>query len=281
MPRNAGHGRFGFTDADGYITGSVFANASLVLEILTPCHLPAYAHEFSTAAADIDLGTLTGNLGQNAVTLSGTVLDCEGLPVESGYVQTYDNGFYHRMAIDNGGFSFTGLLCTNTGVSVVAVDQAAFEQSAPQTMTINPGANDLGVLTACGISTMGTITYVFDGGDPVVIQEPADTIAAYSLADTGEWTQILVLSGDPNGAQQMAFQFDGGNALGAGHKLTDVYANIFPSGHGFWPAPVTVTITEYGNVGGFITGSFSSNMLNFDDNALHTLEVDFRVRRHH
>jgi len=281
MPRNAGHGRFGFTDADGYITGSVFANASLVLDILTPCNLPAYSHEFSTAATDINLGTLTGNLGQNAVTLSGTVLDCEGLPVESGYVQTYDNGFYNRILIDNGAFTFTGVLCTNTGVSVVAVDLAAFEQSTPQTITINPGNNALGAFTACGTSTVGNITYTFDGGEPVVIQEPADTIAGYSLGDTGDWTQILVLSGDPNGAQQMAFQFDGGNVSGTGHKLTDVYSNIFPSGHGYWPAPVTVTITEYGNVGGFIAGSFSSNMLNFDDNALHTLEVGFRVRRYH
>jgi hypothetical protein len=278
MPKNAGHGRFGYTDANGYIAGAVFANTNLVLDILTPCALPAYSHEFSTAAADIDLGSLTGNLGQSVVTLSGAVSDCNNQPVTHGYVQTYDNGFYNRIAIDNGHFTFTGLACTNTNVSFVAVDNTTQEQNEPQTVALNPGVNDLGAMTACSTSTLGYIIYTLDGVTTVNILEPVDTVAAYNLAPVTS-TQVLTLSGNPNEGQKMAFQFDGESEVGTAHKLTEVFSTVFTSGRGYWPVPVTVTITEYGAVGGFISGEFSSNMLDFNDNSLHTLTCNFRVRR--
>ncbi len=278
MPKNAGHGRFGYTDANGYITGAVFANTNLVLDIATPCAISAYSHEFATAAADIDLGTLTGNLGQNMVTLSGTVVNCNNQPVTNGYIQTYDNGFYNRIAINNGSFTFTGLVCTNTEVNIVVVDNTTLIQNTPKTVTINPGANNLGTITACGTSTVGYIYYIMDG-DTLEILEPADTLGAYNLEPDGAWTQILTMSGNPNEGQRMAFQFDGGTTTGTGHKLTEVFSTAFPSGRGYWPAPITVTISEYQSVGGFISGSFSSTMLDFGDNSIHTFYCSFRVRR--
>ncbi len=280
LPKNAGHGRFGYTDANGFITGAVFANKDLVLDILTPCALSAYSHEFSTAAVDVDLGTLTGNLGQNAVTLSGSVVDCENQPVANGFIQTYDNGFYNRIEVTNGTFNFTGIACTNTTVNIVAVDNATYEQNIPKSVTIIAGANNLGVLTACGTSTMGFISYTLDDVTTVDIMEPTDTIAAYNLAPSAN-TQILTLSGDPNQGQKMSIQFNGGTAIGSGHKFSDIFSTAFPSGRGYWPAEVTLTITEYGKVGGFISGEFSGNFLDFEDNSLHTMSCSFRVRRKH
>jgi len=277
MPKNAGYGRFGYTDANGFITGAVFANSNLVLDILTPCALTAYSHEFATTATDIDLGTLTGNLGQNTVTLNGTVTNCDNQPVADGYVQTYDNGFYNRIAIHNGAFSFTGLACTNTIVNVVVVDYATDKQNAPKEVTITSGANNLGTLSACGTSAMGNITYTLDDNPTVFILEPTDTLAGYNLVNDA--TQILTLSGNPNESQKMAFQFDGGKELGSAHKFIDLFSNVFPSGRGYWPASITVNVTEYGPVGGFIAGNFSSPILNFDDNALHNITVSFRVKR--
>lgn len=278
VPKNAGHGRFGYTDANGYVSGSVFANKDLVLDILTPCALSAYEHEFSTTSVDIDLGTLTGNLGQNVITLSGTVLNCEHEPVANGYVQAYDNGFYNRIPVVNGSFSFTGLACTNTEVSLVAVDYATYEQNQPQSATILPGVNALGSLTACGTSTLGHITYTING-TTVTIQEPADTIAAYLATPQNVWTQVVTLSGDPNENQQMSFQFNGGTQTGTDHTLMEVFSNAFPSGRGHWPAPLTVTITEYGEKGGFIRGSFSGNLMDFEDNTVYSFSCSFKVRR--
>ncbi len=275
LPKNAGHGRFGYTDANGNINGAVFANANLVLDVLTTCAISAYSHDFTTTTSDIDLGTLTGNLGQNTVTLTGTVTDCNNQPVTDGYVQTYDNGFYNRIAITNGSFSFTGLSCTNASVNIVAVDNNSSLQNAPKTVTLQAGLNNLGALSSCGQLTYGKITYTYDGVT-TVMEEPAESFAAYF---TGTSTQVLTLSGDPNLGQKMSFQFTGAAETGTVHKVTDVWCTSFPSGRGYWPVPITVTVTGFDPIGGFVTGSFSSTMLDFTDNSLHTLSVTFKVKR--
>lgn len=277
-PRYAGHERLGFTDANGVVGGAVFANANLVLDILTPCATSVYAHEFSTAASDLDLGTLTGNLGQSLVTLTGTVVDCESQPVVDGYLQTYDFGFYNRIPIVNGTFSFTGITCTNRDVNFVVVNNDTYQQNEPVSISLATGANDLGQLSACGLSTVGSITYTIDG-NTTTIAEPDDDVAAYNLHPTSDTrTQVVALT-NPNNEQTMAFQFEGEAAPGGTHTMTEVFSLAFPSGRGYWPAPIAVTITEYGPIGGFISGEFSSNMLDFESNELHTLSVSFRVRR--
>jgi hypothetical protein len=288
VPVNAGFSRFAYTDEDGYVRGSVFANSDLVLDINTPCALSAYSHAFTSAAAAVDLGQLTGNLGQGTVTITGTATNCNNQPVASGYVQTYDNGFYNRIPVVNGNFSFTGVVCTNTAVNVVVVDNATFQQSEPKGVTINPGANDLGALTVCGESTLGSITYSIDNGPEQQILEPADTIALYYLGAVNgvESSQFIVLSGDPNGAPKLTFQFTGSKAVDADHRFTDIFSSLlFASGRGWWPSTdqggVLVTITEYGEVGGFVSGSFSHMILDFADNTPHNYTVNFRVRRYH
>jgi hypothetical protein len=288
LSKNAGHGRFGFTDANGYVTGAVFANADLVLDIVTPCATSAYSHEFSTSNVDTDLGTLTGNLGQSLVTISGTARNCEDQPITNGYVQVYDNGFYNRIPVVNGSFSFTGLACTNTTVSIVVVDNATNEQNTPQSRDLVPGANNLGQLVACGTSTLGMITYTV-GEDTFTIEEPADTLAAFS--GTGgtpnpiNFVQFVVLSGDQNGSQTISFQMVQDPQKGTDYGVTDVFAAGFPTGRAYWPVPVVVNITEYGNVGGFIAGSFASKMIGLDAEGdateVYDFTCSFRVRRRH
>lgn len=284
---NAGYSRFAYTDADGYVRGAVFANSDLVLDINTPCALSAYSHAFTAGATAVDLGQLTGNLGQGSVTITGTATNCGNQPIASGYVQTYDHGFYNRIPVVNGNFSFTGVMCTNTAVNIVVVDNATFFQSEPKGVTINPGSNDLGALQVCDESTLGSITYTIDDGPEQQVLEPADTIAIYNLgvANGVERSQFIVISGDPNGAPKLTFQFDGGKTIGSEHKFTDIYSALFfTSGRGWWPETdnggVPVTITEYGDVGGFVSGSFSHMILDFDTNTPHTYTVNFRVRRY-
>ncbi|MDR3711913.1 MAG: hypothetical protein P4L51_03790 [Puia sp.] len=279
MPQNAGYGRYGYTDANGIVTGEVFANANLVLNVLTTCSLPAYSHPFTTTAADIDLGTLTGDLGQNEVTIKGTVTNCSNQPVTSGFVQTYDNGFYNRIPISNGAFNFTGLACTNTSAQIVVVDNGSNQQNTPVTITFVPGLNDLGALTACGVSTMGSATYTIDGVSTTLI-EPTDTIDAYFLTTANiTATQILTASGHPNTDQQLSFQFDGGTDTGVAHHFSAVYSNGFPGGSASWPVPVPVHISSYGKIGDFVSGDINCNLIDANNTAIHTFVCTFRVRR--
>ncbi|MBV4359270.1 carboxypeptidase-like regulatory domain-containing protein [Pinibacter aurantiacus] len=284
MPLNAGYGRFGYTDADGNISGAVFANSNLILQVLTPCAIAAYAQNFTTTSTDIDLGQVTGNIGQSVVTISGSVNNCASKPVQNGYVQTYDHGFYNRIPVVNGAFSFTGIACSNLSVNVVAVDNATNLQGTPQVITITAGTNNLGTLTACGTSTMGNITYTIDGVT-TSLTEPADTVGGYYLTMTPDTstnirTQIVTLSRNVNNNPQISFQFDGNKTIGSTHYLTEVFSPAFTSGRGYWPVQIPLTITEFGEIGGFISGSFSSKLIEFDNSAVHDFSCSFRIRRY-
>lgn len=276
QPFNAGFGTFGFTDANGYVNASVPANASLTLNVLTPCETEAYSHNFSTTSSDIDLGTITGNLGQNLVTITGTAVDCSNQPVTNGYVQCFDNGFFTRIPIINGAFSFTGVKCTNTTTHIVAIDDNAHQQSATQSVTLTTGVNNLGTITACGTSTLGIITYTLDGV-PKVLIEPTDTLTSYFLPQASS-TTVLRLS-TMSSAPQFNFQFNGGNAIGTGHEVAEIWSSDFPGGRLTATTPLTVTITEFGNPGSFIAGSFSGLTEEFTTGIQHTISCNFRIRR--
>ncbi|NII28087.1 carboxypeptidase regulatory-like domain-containing protein [Pseudoflavitalea sp. X16] len=279
QPMNAGFSKFAYTDADGYVYGAVLSNTGLVLDILTPCATSAYSHPFTTTNVDVDLGTLTGNLGQNTVTISGTVSNCDNAPVTDGYIQTYDNGFYNRINIVNGSFSFTGLACTNTEVNYVAVDKATNQQTAPQSLTLIPGVNDLGMLNACGISTVSTVSYTINNGATKILTAPVDTIGGFFTAQQTGWTTVLLLDAGQNTVPDWNFQFSGADVAGNDHKLTEVFSTSFPGARAYAPVPLTVTITEFGKAGGFITGSFSGLMLGFSDNSIQNIVCNFRVKR--
>jgi hypothetical protein len=279
QPVNAGYGKFAYTDADGYVHGAVLSGMSMILDIMTPCATSAYSHPFTTTNVDVDMGTLTGNLGQNMVTISGTAVNCNNAPVTNGYIQTYDNGFYNRINIVNGGFSFTGLACTNTGVHYVAVNKDAYQQNVPQSLTLVPGVNSLGTLQACGVNMLGTIDYTVNNGTVKTLTEPTDTLGAYFTDQQNGWTTIVTLGAGQNTAPDWSFQFSGPNATGIDHKVIDVFSTSFPNDRAYAPVPLTVTITEFGKPGGFIAGSFSGLMLGFSDNSIQQVTCNFRVRR--
>lgn len=274
VPQNAGYGKFGYTDNDGYVYGVIPANMNLVLDVMTTCATTAYSIPFSTTNSNIDLGAVTGNAGQSSVTISGTVVNCSNAPVTNGYVQVYDNGFNNRIPVVNGNFSFTGLACTNTTASYIAVDNSTNQQSQPQTINLNAGANNLGQLTACGTSTISTINFTIDANS-YVWTEPARKPGAYYTPQG--YTQII---GDIINNANFTFNFDGGSVLGGGHQLIEVFSPDFAGGRAIASTPLAVNITEFGGPGGFIAGSFSGVMNDFVTNAPYNVSFNFRVRRY-
>lgn len=278
QPINAGYGRFGYTDANGIVYGSVPANASLVLNIGVPCATTSYAHNFTTGNSSIDLGTLTGNLGQSVVTLTGNVINCSGTPVTNGYVQTFNGSFYNRINIVNGSFTFTGLACSNSVISYIAVDQTTHQQNTPQTKTLVPGNNTLGTIEACGISSVSSLTLIFDGV-PYTYGDPTDSLAIYSFESLS--THIIPLDMPGPGNPRINFEIRGGISLGGGKSITDIWLPQFPSGRGIVWNGIPVTFTEYGNPGGFVSGNFTwPNVLDFEDSSIHSVSMSFRIKRY-
>ena len=285
-PYNTGAGYgYAYTNAQGIVSGAVFANENLMLDVLTTCALPAYSHPFTTGSVDIDLGTITGDLGQNMVTIIGTAKDCSNAPVTDGYIQFYNGYYNNRIYISNGTFSYTGVRCTNVTANYVAVDNNANQQSTPQSITLVPGVNNLGNLSACGTSTLTFISYSVDGGPPQNIADTINSVVLWGLYDStsptnGNETLIASLGASQNLRPHMQFSMTGDNVIGDSHTTRDLFSIAFPSGRA-QPngTPLTVTITEYGNIGGFITGSFSGTVEDWGNHIPHTISCSFRVRR--
>ena len=277
QPQNAGYSKFAFTDVNGFVSGGVPANTSFVLNVMTTCSNNSYNHFFTTTNSDIDLGSITGNLGQSLVTLTGTATNCTGQPVTDGYVQTYDNGFYNRIPVVNGNFTFSGTMCNNLPVSYVAVDNTTHQQSVPAQVTIVPGANNLGTLSACGVNSLGSVTYVIDGVSRT-IAEPAQTLGAYYTPNGGGFTTILRLTGS-SGSPDFTFQFNGGSATGNAHTVSDIWSPGFTSGRALASPALAVNITEFGEAGGFITGSFAGPVTDFTTGTPHVVSYNFRIKR--
>ncbi len=275
---NGIYAKFGYTDANGVISGPIPANNSLVLSILTPCSLPVYSYNFTTATTNVDLGTLTGNVGQNLVTITGTALNCNGQPITNGYVQTYDNGFYNHIAINNGSFTYSGLACTNGPISYIVVDESLNKQSVPESFSLVSGGNNFGTLTACGISSVSYVTYVFDG-TTYNLGDPEDTLGVYTTNNM--YTDILNLDHPGAGYQGISMEIRGPVSTAGSHTSTDIFLPQFPSGHGVDLDSVYVTFTEYGPVGGFVSGYFSTtNIRDLNDASVHSLSMNFRIKRY-
>ncbi len=274
---------YGHTDSSGYVGGAVPPNANLLLEVFTSynCTTPVYSQNFATTNVNLSLGVLTVTTSSAIATISGTVTNCTNNPVTDGYIIMMENGWHYRYPLSNtGAFNFTTILCNGTAaVTLIAEDNVGLQQSTPLSVTITPGANAIGNLQACGISTQQFITYTVDAGAAVTYASPADSIF-HSGNGTSGVTYIGANSnlGAPIGGINFSFN-NTGIAVGSVQNLVGFYSSQISSQTTVNP-PANVTITEYGAVGQFIAGNFTCSVTEgTPPNTVHNIVCSFRVRR--
>jgi hypothetical protein len=277
---NAG---YGWTDSSGYTSGAIPDNAQLLLEVFLyyNCNTPVYTQNFATTNVNISLGVISVPTSTNVATVSGTVTDCAFNPVTNGRIIIQDGYYYSIYPVSNTGtFSFSRLLCNNSStVTVIAEDLAASQQSNPLTTTLVAGPNALGNLQACGVNTQEFLTYTIDGGAPITMTAPAD-----SLQHTGNGTTSMSVinasNNTPPNPNYIGFSFDNaGIMVGSTQTLTSFYSSLIGTQTTI-QSSTGVNITEYGAVGQFISGNFTSVILNnTPPPTTSTIVCSFRVRR--
>jgi len=280
-----------YSNNQGFVNGAILANTALVLEIYNTCGSPVlvYSQNFTTGTADVDLGTLITNLPQQ-VLLSGTAVNCSNAPITNGYVilsveYAPNSTTRYQIPINNGNFDFAIVACANMFSNYVAIDEDAHQQGTTQTITLVPGTNNLGNLIACGTSTLSFIDYAVDGGSTIHLSEPLDTMfSSYSYnGGLNSGGSVATIGSIQNLQPDLQFTWFGLNTLGNTHTVNDLWSISFAgvSHRARIPVPLELTFTEFGEIGGFIAGSFSGNVENWDDSSAHTITCSFRVRRWH
>jgi hypothetical protein len=276
-------GTSAFTNNQGTVSGAVLANTALVMEVYTVCggiNL-VYSQNINTTNSDVDLGTITANLG-DLVTVTGTVVDCNNAPVTDGWVIMKIANVTWRMPVDNGNINFSTTTCSNMSSTYTAVNWGGSQQSLSRNITLVAGVNNLGTIQACGVSTVGFLDYSIDNG-PTIHLTPERDIQKMIASFDGLSTNIITIDRDGNAQPNMAFEFDGGSSIGTAHAATLFASRGFPTGRAnTFNAPYTplaVTITEFGETGGFIAGFFEGHVQDEGDLTDHLVKCSFRVRR--
>ena len=140
------------------------------------------------------------------------------------------------------------------------------------------GANTVPNIQACGISTDQFFNYTINGTN-YSYTSPADTFYMYVNSQMNP-PRIEInaqqITSTQNGYGTIGFD-QTGIAVGSSQPLSLFYCSQISNDSTSVAAPFNVSITEYGNVGEFISGDFSGTLIGLLTN--YTVSGNFRVRR--
>ena len=264
--------RYGYTDSAGYTSGAVPANTQLLIEVIdeSGCNAQPYSQTFNTTSANISLGTITLPAAASA-TLTGNIVNCSGNPVTNGYILLNRGGMNFRYNVSNSGsFHFTTQLCpSNNNVLLIAEDAATIQQGAPMPLTLVPGTNTVGTLTACGANSQQFINYTIDGV-PHSFMIPGDSISMTLYSPNA--THVRAWNNNTYAQLSFTSQLNGTGTA-------DLYDFVSTELEYYIPTVDSLTITEYGGVGGFIAGNYSGTFVSQIGQPDAYVACSFRVRR--
>ena len=267
---------WGYTDSSGYVGGAVPANANLLLEVFPSfgCTTALYSQTFTITNENKSFGTITiPNLV--TATVSGTATNCSNTPLINGRIIMLKNGEYSVFPLSNtGSFNFSTLLCSNNvAVSITAIDLIASQESSPYQTNLVAGTNTVGNLQTCTNSMALFINYTINGITDSYINPPDSVTMGVNNPLMGVYgSQMATMN-------FVSIEFDHqGIALNSSQRLNRLAATSIPA-HTI-PNPIFVNITEYGPIGGFISGNFTGLIVGIiPPNNSYSITGNFRVRR--
>jgi hypothetical protein len=276
--------RGGFTTADGYASGLIPKGQVLKMEALNSCGSAYFGVNIGPALGDQELGTLTVTDERAVLTLTGTVVNCNGGNVDSGYVQAIVDGLQYRANVVKGAFSLAMPRCGSEAADakLVAGDYKTLQQSNTISVPVTSGSIDAGKLSACGsdINQYFNITYK---GQTYNMTVSPDSVcyAEAPMGDTIKQYAFLVDESYNNYGLTYIWWIHGQEFKGVGTYRTSGYMTI----NGVYYTHPTLddsspkcTIKTFGAVNEFITGTVTGQLKD-TTGTWFPLTCDFKVKR--
>lgn len=265
------------TDELGKVSGKIPANESLELKVTDRCHNVLHSQNMGPYSSGVNLGTINVTVLPTAsVTITGTAVTCTGTALTNGFVNITLEGTNYRVSVTNGNFNMTIAKCNANAVQaqLFAEDIATGQQGAVQTISVTSGNANAGKLTACGTSTNEFINYTVNGTS-YSLTSPNDQFYWDYSDSTGVQTNAMAGS-NPNQNGYLYLFYKGGTVTGSFLGSTHIGVGATTSNY---QGDVNITITQYGNVGQFITGTFSGNVTLGTSGPPVPASGSFKVRR--
>lgn len=241
--------RGGYTDSTGYAQGLIPKGQALLMEVMTECGEFIGGVNVGPAVADVSLGTVTVNLTHAELTLTGTAVDCNNNPVDSGFVSALVDGLNYRGSLSNGTFTLPISRCylSTVSVQVLAVDDSTGQQSNVVTLTADTGTINVGQLSACSVVTPSQYVNFTVGGNAYNLTTPQSNFAYNYFAFTS-----TTYMGASSGNTSLVMSIVG--LTGAGSYTDSV---SFTASGTIYVGPITYTVTAYGPVDSYVQGTFT------------------------
>jgi len=276
--------RGGFTTADGYASGLIPKGQVLKMEALNSCGSAYFGVNIGPALGDQELGTLTVTDERAVLTLTGTVVNCNGGNVDSGYVQAIVDGLQYRANVVKGAFSLAMPRCGSEAADakLVAGDYKTLQQSNTITLPVTTGSIDAGKLSACGSDINQYFNITFKGQTYNMTVNPDSVCYAEApMGDTIRQYAFLVDESYNNYGLTYIWWIHGQEFKGVGTYRTSGYMTI----NGVYYTHPTLddsspkcTIKTFGAVNEFITGTVTGQLKD-TTGTWFPLTCDFKVKR--
>jgi hypothetical protein len=262
---------YDYTDDNGYIDGYVPANTVLLREVLDDCGNVIASSQIGPYATNTTLGDVTVNNNPSLQTITGTVVNCSGNPIADGSVMLSMQGITQWAMVTNGAFNITFSNCSGTAsASLIAEDNVTQQQGDPVLVSFSSGNVNAGQLQACGYGTASFIKLIVNG---VTQNWNANPYLRYGAEDSsyiypsGNYNLEIIAVDTSTFLPFPNFRLEIERPFGlaaAPSRLPlvnfDVDDPAIPASLNAYYEPIvsdSTTITQYGQVGQFITGSFS------------------------
>jgi hypothetical protein len=266
---------YGYTDSTGLVGGKIPKNKALEIKVFSNrcVNTLIYTQKIGPFSANADLGTITVNMTATAaVTISGTVVNCNIAPVANGFVDISIDSMHHRAVVTNGSFSTTITRCSSgpTTAVITAYDLVANQNGPATNVAVNSATVNAGQLNACGTSLSRYLNLTFDG-TLVGFAPPSDSIARYSQSPNNY--SVSAYRKNQQNSERVSFSF---TASGVGTAPAQWLSVSYNNRMYYNYSTISVNITEHAN--GFISGNLSTTVTDTSSGATAPVNIVFRTK---
>ena len=267
--------RGGWTDANGNASGLIPKGELLKLQILNPCGSLVGGANVGPALTDQDLGTITVSDNRYSLVISGNVVDCNNAAVDSGYVTALVDKMPYWAKVSKGVFSIAVRRCSYdvTSVSLAPGDYTNNVQGNGVVMTADTGKLDAGSLTACG-TTIEQYFSISLNGQTYTTNYPIDSIGYWVANGMSNFNSLPV-----TGSAGNSLQFGVPALTGTGTVSASGFWLATPNRYFFQYGAMQCTISQFGNINGFILGNLSGALRDSLTQTNYPMTGTFKVRR--
>jgi hypothetical protein len=274
------------TNMNGLLKTWIPANVALNLTMFDDCGASLYVTNVPATQKNVDLGTVTVSSNISLLNINGRIVDCQNNPVSNGtvYFVFNNNRFEAANSATDGKFSLQLFGCRQVQqVNVFSRNNLTNEESLQSSITIPAdGQLNIGDLTTCGNITNQFIQIIRD----------QDTLN-YRYPEYQDFKAVYLNPIPFNGANfriyannnisifnEASIDMNGVNSSNAVFvELLTADADSIPSYIPSGNVP-PVTFTEFGPVGGLVSGNFEGRLKNATRNGYtFYFKIIFKVKR--